>query len=228
MENDINETLGVNELEKEKIFKYEYSEQKLDNNKKFQKWKESMIKYYSHDANLFKCLKDKIYFYNIYDKSKYISGCFIKCPICKKFICQYCLYSSNQEDDKIKCCIKGAIVSLFFYKAPNYINNNNYKMDVELIFLLIPGSNLFFIFSIVCIFLLSELASKKSKESNKMLECSRFLKNIFCCILAYLIGILLSICFFISDIIFIVVMIIISIPFKFYPIKYLIGIYEGL
>ena len=45
-------------------FNLDYENQKVDNNKDYEKWKDSMIIFYGNDAKLFRCLKDKI-FHNI-------------------------------------------------------------------------------------------------------------------------------------------------------------------
>ena len=47
----------------ESIFKIEYPNKKLDNNKEYIEWKKSMVKKYGNNAKEFKCLKDNILYY---------------------------------------------------------------------------------------------------------------------------------------------------------------------
>ena len=185
-----------------------------------------MIKYYGNDANLFRCLEDKILFFNENIRN---SGCFIKCPICNKYICCYCSYSSSRYygDDQIKCCLKSALASLFIYKAPKCAEEK-FRISFENIIIFIPGCNFFIIYFLICTFFIIVLASKQSKkEKDKDLENASSFNNIFVLVLVYLIGFFLLISFFILNIIFIIFLIIISIPFQFYPIKFLAGIYHS-
>ena len=188
MENDFKSNLIKNELENEKIFNLDYENQKLENNKEYEKWKKSMIKYYGNDANLFRCLEDKILFFNENNRN---SDCFIKCPICNKYICCYCPYSTSSRyfgDDQIKCCLKSALVSLFINKVPKYVEEE-FRINFENILIVVPGCNFVIIYFLICTFFLSILASKQSKkEKDKYLKNASSFNNIFFLILAYLIG----------------------------------------
>ncbi len=118
IDNYLNEPL---EIIDNKIFKYDYENQQLESNLNYIKWKESNIKEYGNNAKLFKCKKCKILFYSKYEdvKKPYYS---VSCPICKQYICYFCLHSyiHPQEKDKIFCCYKRIINLSFLILGPLY------------------------------------------------------------------------------------------------------------
>ena len=102
--NNFNEN---NLLEKENIFIPDYFNQNIQNNNKFKTWENLMLKKYGNNARLFKCTKDKIYFY-VSNKDcmeyPYYSS---KCPICNNVICYYCFRNSTyMRMEFCKCCIR--------------------------------------------------------------------------------------------------------------------------
>ena len=138
-------------------FKFDYPDQNFDKDIKYQEWKNSMIKKYGKDAKLFKCLKDKIYFYSSY-LDCISSPCYrVKCPQCKEYICHFCFYSGKNR--KIRCCFKKAIGEQLFYWGFKYIKlidkedieikkiSNNYKILITLI----PGLNFLLIMPLLCL-----------------------------------------------------------------------------
>ena len=230
MENEINFKeiyLDVKDMKNEKFFKIDYDNQNLDNNIDYQNWKESMLQNYGKDAKLFRCLNDKILFFNKYIDSMSIFNYFQKCPICKKYICYFCSYSSNLKEEIIKCCYRRAIITLFIHDIPIYVKNEfNWTWD-NFIFL-IPGLNFFSIFIAINEYFLHELASKQSKQNkNGKLEVSDSLNNRLFLTFIALTGILIYIPLIIYNIFFIIFMLLISIPFEFYPIKYMLSLING-
>ena len=223
MENEINiKDINLYEnIENEKIFKIDYDEQNLNNNIEYQKWKKSMIKYYGKNAKLFRCLNDKILFFNTYNKNINFSSCFIKCPICKDYICHFCSYSSNNEFNK--CCLKREIVTLLIFRIPEYAKNE-FKWTCENFIFLIPGFNFFSLYCVIYEYLVFEVIARLNKQ-NKNGELKLLSKeNKIYLSLVVLTGILIGISFLIFNTFFIIFMILISIPFKMYPIKYMISI----
>ena len=218
----------------ESSFKFDYIEQNFDNNIKFQNWKNSMIQEYGKDAKLFKCLKDKIYFYSSY-KDCISYPCYrTKCPKCKEYICHFCSYSGESEN--IRCCFKKAIGEQLFYYGFKYIKlidkedveikkiSNNYK----LLFTLIPGLNFFLIYAAIMSNCLFQLKLKNAKGGEEVRE---IYDDIFFGNILFIIGLfapkLLFIPLIIYNIYFVALLILISIPFKFYPLKYLLGFIDG-
>ena len=203
------------EKENEKIFKYDYNN---PNDKiEFKKWKKSMINNYGKDLKILKCLKDKILFFikttNI-DKYNYL----VKCPICKEYICYYCSYNikSNYIVEKY-CCFKRQIFT-YIYKASEYAKVSQ-DIGVDYFLVLIPWINfLFIIISFIRFYFFIE------KKRNRNLKEIFFIKNNCGRSIVVLISIILSFPLIVFNIYFILILIIISIPYKFYPMKYIIGL----
>ena len=223
MENDINSNLTKNELEN--IFKLDYENQKLENNIEYEKWKDSIKNNYGNDVIIFRCLEDNILFSNENNNSN--SFYFIKCPICNNFTCSYCSYSSKYEDEHIMCCFKRVISTIFKYKASKYVEKE-YKKNCENIIILIPGCNFYIIYFNICVVILCYLASKESKQKKEKFKIHDFFSSKNFLSIFVLIGLLLVIPFFILNIIVIIFIILISIPFQFYPIKFLAGIFHSV
>ena len=216
-------------------FKPEYEEQKLRNNINFKKFKESIIKKYGNHARIFYCTKDKIYFY--YDDSKfpYLEGI---CPLCKWRICYFCS-SINWEDC---CCLRkrayyllnvDALIFLDSYPKKEHIN---YNFSDYLFYALVPYINCIFFFGGLHVFIYKLKTNiKTGSEYNGVEDYMSFESVIngcydhmesfgFIVTLDILTLIILAIPLFFLNLFFTIILIIISIPFKFYPIKYLFGI----
>ena len=214
-------------MKNETVFKIDYDNQKLDNNIDYKNWKESMLKYYGKNAKLFRCLNDKILFFKKYIDSKSIFNYFQKCPICKKYICYFCSYSSNIKEEVLKCCFRRAIITKLIYEVPLYVKNE-FKWTCEYFNFLIPGKNFFSIFIVINIFFLFRIASRQSRQNkNVNLEVSDSFKNKFFLLFIDLTGVLISIPFIIYNIFFIIFMLLISFQFEFYPIKYMFSFING-
>ena len=84
MENDESKNSNIiekNLLNNNHIFKLDYFNQKLENNKIFTKWNQLMIKEYGNNVKLFKCKVDNKLFYLAYDECLKISPFAWKCPL---------------------------------------------------------------------------------------------------------------------------------------------------
>ena len=120
MENDeifIEDKVYTSDNELKKIFRFEYEEQNLKNNKGFQKWKYELEKKYGKSIRLYKCNKDKIFFYHqINDRfDSYIR----ECPECKKYICFFCSQIIDgppifAEFIGNYCCLKRLLFFIFY------------------------------------------------------------------------------------------------------------------
>ncbi len=70
MENDKEKNINLiinNDLPSTSVFKLDYIEQNVNDNFKYQKWKEIKSKEFGNNSKQFKCNKDKILFYSTYN-----------------------------------------------------------------------------------------------------------------------------------------------------------------
>ena len=230
--------LGNSEYSSLDVFILDYGDQYFRNNIEFQKFEISMKKKYGNNAKLFKCKKDKILFY---DNSPNFPFYESKCPKCKKSICYFC--SSINSISQEKCCLTKRIYYmfkvdgfLFFDKYPNQYHKKNINFNDSLIFCVVPFVNLLYFIGCLHAILFYRLKCKNqdpnydyldydlrlsNSDRNIFFQRSIFLLDAFC-------SLLLSIPLIILNIYFTIIIIIISIPFKFYPMKYLFGIHHSV
>lgn len=236
--NDFNE----NENGIDEVYKLDYDNQNFKNNVKYQEWKKFMIDKYGNNIKIFKCKNDRILFNfliylrkfkylflgnNIYTFTVFcIKDCELKknisyfkeCPKCKNLICYFCSYSSS-EKDYIFCCLKRGI-STHSNNASNLAKEDLGDNFLDFISFLIPGINFVGIFMLLSNIIYFNIATKKSKTNYngklKQPESEDKIKVI-------LFGILLlyGLVYFFFNIFMIIFTLIITIPFKFYPIKYI-------
>ena len=203
------------------VFKLQYKNQNVYNNIEYQKWKKLMLTEYGNNSKQFKCNKDKILFYSTYNDCIYYPYYKCICPICNNYICYFCSFNSN--DEFIICCIKNSFFNAIFYYGPKSINE---PFDKSTLFMLFPGLNIFVIVLYFFNFFYIELEKENSKDDNneeKYIDYDKNKKYILNLIIIISIGLLISIPFAIIYNYLIVFLIIISIPFKFIPLKYYLG-----
>ena len=216
----------------ENIFALDYLNQKIDNNADFQKWKRKMLVKNGNDAKFFKCNQDMIYFCTTYYdclRSPSFKG---KCPICSKDICLFCSNNYKERSDWIQCCIRRALNKAIFYYSLRYIKRyDDVPFDDHIhIIIFVPGINLLVLFIKCMDILYLDLPTKKSISDNngKLYSFRERLEEgcvfVIFFILIFAIGFTLCISFLIYNIYLIILLFIISIPFKFYPLKYYYGI----
>ena len=221
MENEIND-FNENENGIDDIYEFDYDNQTFENNLKYQKWKKFMIDKYGNNIKIFKCKYDRILFcIKDYELKKYISY-FKKCPKCNNLICYFCSYSSS-KNDYIFCCLKREI-----YKhsdnASDLAKKDLKDNFLDFISFLIPGVNFAGIFMFFCYMIYFNLATKKSKTNyNGKLKRPQSEDNIK--YILYGILFLYGLVFFVFNFFMIIFTILISIPFRFYPIKYIYYFY---
>jgi len=231
MENDENKNNDIIEsnLLNNNIFKLDYFNQNLTNNIKFTKWNQLMIKEYGNNIKLFKCKVDNIFFYLNYDECLKIPPFAGKCPLCNNYVCLFCsFYFKKDVYSWESCCRKRSIYKAFFFfgfKNIKKLKENYYKEHMHLL-IFIPGLNSFILFIKIIDILFLDVAIEKSKYINDNYESprGRLEKNTinFVIVIALTIAfsILLSIIYIFYNAIFLFALVIISIPFKFYPIQY--------
>lgn len=229
MENDEQKTsnLIINQgFSSFSVFKFEYKEQNLDNNNEYQKWKEKMLIEYGNNAKQFKCYKDNIIFYSTYNYCIYDPYYKCKCPICKNYICYFC--SCNSRDKYADCCIKNSILNCIFDFGPKSINDS---FDYKNLYCLIPFLSILMIIIFIFKILYTTIITEKSKNNNNNNKGNEELRDYtegdkfhIRILLIFLTGFLLCIPFVIFYNSFIILLIIISIPFDFIPLKYYLNI----
>ena len=235
MENERNENI-INL--KDNIFSLEYSEQNITNNKKYKKWEESKLKIYGNDAKLFRCIQDNILFFTTYDDCINYPAYKCICPKCGKIICHFC---SSIDILNMACCYKRMIYKLLFHDGLSFIKKVDRNEDIQLIsndysilLILIPGINLCATNYIYVDQILFSLITKNisyDDKGNRETYLYKFQKTRFSSIIIYLFAfsfIFNSISFFILNFYSIIFLLLISIPFKFYPLKYYFGLITTL
>ena len=222
-EKDTNNFIDEKESEFNYIYYLDYVDQKIDNNINFQKWKISVLKKYGNNSKLFRCIKDKIYFYIKYENCINFPGFYVKCPICKKYICCFCSYSSY-ETNYIKCCLRRSISIALLIDAPNFVNNEIDHSSSNYTEFLIPGFSIINIFVRINNILFCTIAKKISKDDKSgKLEISDTIENEIYDRCIYLIPLSLVVPFFIISAYILILLVFISIPFNNYPLKYYYG-----
>ena len=236
MENEgIQNIINLNEsFEQDNIFNLDYAEQNPINNIKYKIWKESMIKIYGNDAKLFRCIQDQILFYISYDDCVDEPSFKCKCPVCGNIICLFC---SGIDALNVICCYKRLIYNMWFHDGLSFIKKVDKNKEIQLIsndysalFIFIPGLNLFlfnFLYFNKTLFSLVTKAVNYDDKGERETYLYRYQKKCYNYVIFYLcffMIVLNSIYFFIFDFYFIFFILLFSIPFKFYPLKYYLGI----
>ncbi len=223
-------------LDKENIFAPDYFNQNIQNNKKFKTWENLMFQKYGNNARLFKCTKDKIYFYVSNEECMEYPYYSSKCPICNNVICYYCLRNSTYiRMEFCKCCIRRRLYYLFHQGSQEYINPigplKDYadKFENRNIIYLIPFLNIIYTIGAISsmffykmyFFYDDEFTSYEGRIGSK-----HYITFPLFLVLNALFAISLSVCFFIYNIYFLFIIWMISFPFKLIPIKFIAGVLD--
>ena len=222
------------DIKSKNIFKPDYIGQNLDNNQQFINWKKEMIQEYGIDAKLFKCSKEKIFFFA--SKSKYSNYPFYQCvcPSCSIPICYFCSrYSNNRYGD---CCLPRRICCMFLQDGFQFIapigdqkdSYHRYKEILSIFFIPVLGFLYFIIFIHSSLFYKLKIKNCEFDGQGILSTYEVSLKYFdLILIINAAFGIILVIPFSFGFLIFIIFLFIISLPFKQYPIKYFCGILFG-
>ena len=225
MENDLN-GIQNNELNSKDYYIPEFDGQKLNKyNKEFQKWKKAKIDKYGKGLELYKCPEDNLIFCDYYENKDRFHLYQSKCPKCGYYSCYFC--NIHQKDGALNgnCCIKRKICYLFLEGVKHeleYIKAEDY-------ILILPILNfLYFMAGMFCIFF-GNLA-KSDPQTNYYNELIHYYydyyksnkKKIFIVLLIIIIlfGVTLIIPFILLNIYITIFILLISIPFKNYPLRY--------
>ena len=205
------------------VFNLEYCEQNVNNNIEYQKWKKSMLIEYGNNSKEFRCDKDNIIFYSTYDDCLDDPPYKCNCPICREYICYFCLY--HGVDEFCSCCLKHSFSKSFFYYGPKFVNK---PLNKSRLFILLPAiSTIMIIIFFIKTFYIG-IIPEKSKIDEKLTKQYTDMgingEQTIIIILINFIGVLLCIPFIIFYNYFIILLIIISIPSKLIPLKYYLGV----
>ena len=197
------------------IFELDYEGQNLNNNENFINWKKEVLNKLDNNAKLFKCKKHKILFF--VTNNEYKKDYLIICPK-GHYICYFCDYSGDNIA-LYYCCIRRSLAKAFLNSNDP---DNSYLNNLSFFF---PGLNIFGFFLGFSNILFWRVATK---ESIKNKDLNLVSDNKLDIINASYIGItvLYSICFLLLNIYFLSFLLLISIPFKFYPMKYFFDFFE--
>ena len=145
MEND-NINIITNNINKdqEDVFVFDYKDQNMKNNLKFQEWKKKMdIKYKEEKEKMcIKCPFENIYFYGIHCNHDTI----IKCPLCDNIFCYYCLKMTNLIN---YCCLRRRLIRMHYYGIMYSNSESQFAIKGQLFEFLIPGHNIDLLIAII-------------------------------------------------------------------------------
>ena len=203
------------------VFEFDYSNQIIENNEYFKQWKSKIKKKNNKSIRFYKCNKDKIYFYNkIYNEfDSYIDNC----PKCKNQICYFCSqiienhYPFSRYIQKY-CCLKRLFFFILFREDFENDECPFFVFIIAYIAFIIPFINNLGV--ILCIIqnLFCQRMTKYAQFTsyheyyNKRLNIYR---TIIFINLGF--GICMSICYSLISFIFMLIIFLISIPFKTLP-----------
>ena len=238
MENENYENLVV----MNDYFQLDFAEQTIKGNRKFEEFKKQRLNKLGKDAKLFHCTNDNIYFYiskkecEIDDNNNH---CYCKqCSLCKNYICYFCERIGQGKPYKGNCCILSRLYYLFFVNGPRegkkdfsriYLEETNHFI-VFIILNLIPFTKYFVNSFSIFLSLFGGLHLKDKKWKNYTYvdyicgEEEPFI--VFSHIILLSTALALSICYTVISLYLNIIILIISVFSKFYPIKYLFGVYS--
>ena len=224
MENDdriFNEDkIYTSDYELKTIFRLDFEEQNIKNNKEFQKWKYELDKKYGKSIRIYKCSKDCIFFYRIINNGfdQYIE----KCPKCNKYICCFCsqtIYGPHIFSEFIRnyCCLK-RLFFFIFYREKTGIYDCDDCDAVSIILSILRY--ILFIIPIINSFtlIISIIQNIFCFNYNEFYQMNIFIYS-FLILINVGFAISMSIAFLNLTIIYIIILFLISIPFKMIPFK---------
>ena len=209
------------------IYKIDFCDQKLNNNSNFKEWKKNMKNLYGNKLLLIKCFQDNIVFF-IKDKAIDNKDYKYQCPICKKYICSYCFNSFKIKNTLYRdCCFRGRLKTIH-YGGPIY-GNGIFNQWIEFL-LFLPFVSFLYIIGGILNSLFFQLIKPSNSYENLQLYSDYFLDNLVIYTILNFIKIFFALSIMISFIPFVIldgcitiIILFISIPFYFKPIKYIFG-----
>ena len=220
-------------------FKLDFPNQETKNNTLFEQFKKEKLNKLGNESKLFHCKADNIYFYAS-KKDSETSFYYRKCPLCNNYICYFCQRTLSQPmDEKANCCRKLKLYYLFTKKGFEFLNNLENlepikKSDFKIVLLVFftPFLFLFTLFVEITNILGFGLLLKKQiwnyNIDDPLTTYSNYYEQNYCFELLMAIvvinSIFYSICFTIYSIYINIFILVVSLFYKFYPLKYCVGV----
>ncbi len=214
------------------IFRLDYSEQNINSNLDFIKWKKSMLEIYGNEAKLFHCLEDKIYYYVSKKDFHYKKAC----PICKKSICYLCKSNGYHEGC---CCIRYKLYSMIYEDSKIYIEQPERhfysycgkKLTFDMLMMLIPIVSIIWIIGLVhssLFYSLDKFKGKKSVRNQYFQSIEDKHENILFLLVGVnaVFAIFIIIPFWFYALLISLILDLFSFLTNYYPIKILAGVFE--
>ena len=229
--------INENEQHLDNVFKLDYLNQKLNDNVEYKKWLNENIQIYGKNYKLFQCSMDKLLFITSTSDCKSYPFYQSICPKCKNPICYFCSRYGRDSYGGGNCCLRRRIYCKLFEDSLRLINPYNNHQDVIFFkdcftVFIIPGINLlYFMKEMHCAFfyklgIKNDITGYNGDIHNYEYHIQRNSFNILALfvVINILFALVLSISYIILNTYFIIFILIISLPFKFYPLKYILGI----
>lgn len=239
MENEKESKLiEVNNLQSKNVFKLEYKGQSLKGNQNFIDFENKMKKDLGTNAKLFKCIYDNIYFFASNEESKTLPYYKAICPLCNRSICYFCSRFTRDKFDHGACCVQRRTYCMLFQDIygvinPKFKKDGDYSWQFKIFF--IPIIHFMYFVALFSVAFFYKLSVKNSKEDDGYLgiyeNAIKGSHRKFFTIIGFNVAFafFLSIPFFISETLIKILFLLISLPFKNYPLKLYFGILlEGL
>ena len=228
----------INNEDDSKYFKLDYKNQNIENSMYFKKWKDSKLKEYGNNAKVFKCSLDNCLFISSYDDCMSYPIYQAICPICKNPICYYCSRYIVYQSFHTSCCVKMRLKFMvgqhsFRYIDPRAKENEIIDCKEAFFYFIIPGLNLLMFMAFIFRGFFFAMPIKKGEYKlnvaiptyeNYLGRNNQFISTIILC-LEILNVFLLIIPFLIIYTYFVIFLLLISLLFKLYPLKFYLGMF---
>ena len=217
---NINQDLEMNLLDNY-CYKILYPDQNYKKSVEYQNWKKSITEIIGENGIEMFCDRDKIVIYKKYEGINQI----LNCPICKDnfYFCQKCKKAEKRKNCCTKTLIKKYLDDEELYKYMNLKDDNKKDFIEGFFILLIPFiSNIAFYFYVF--FLLYIGLAKDGKQVEDITFDGKL--NYLHSLLIFAFLLLMSLIYMITHYIFYLSIIILSLPFKLYPIKFILGLFD--
>ena len=214
-------------------FKLDFPGQNLKGNKLYEDFKKRKLKELGNDAKLFYCKRENLYFYKSKNECKESPYYYKICPSCNHYVCYFCKRNSFIITENANCCITLKINYLLFVKGfilLKGLDRLNEEQRAQFNDSLKMASIPFLGFMKAYMLTFDSLFfSLLLKDENTGITYVQYIfqnyNELIIIIIIIATGVFLSICFTFYDFYFKLILLIISLFFKFYPFKYIMSIY---
>ena len=217
MEANINADVEIIEINGYLAVQLIFPDQNVKDMPTFQNYKMDQINKLGKHALQFECLGDNLIYFEEYTKPP---GYFSQCPKCQEYVCPFCAYLSYGASS-IKCCLKRSIYTKLFFEAPIFtIPGGEGAVDLfEKCSFFNPFWNFFKLFRKFNEMLFTNISKYSAIKKGEIIkfEADKLRYKYF----LYSIGCPYVLIYFFYYLAFLFILLLISIPSKYYPFKYL-------